>query len=104
MKRLGLLLIIVSALFMFSCKRVCYQCTQYCAYCVNRADTSVAVKVCANKSTGNSEVNAMMQALHDSGYVCNLLNDQTNVCDGKNSITSAVDYYKKEDYYCSPTQ
>ena len=87
-----------------SCKRSCYQCTQYCAYCVEKRDTSVAFKVCADKLSGDIKVDSFMRTLEDTNHICNLLSNQTDVCDGKNAINDAVSYYKKQDYYCNPKQ
>ncbi len=83
------------------CKKVCYQCTQYCAYCVNTNDSSVAYKVCATNGQGNAHVNAVLTAYQDSGYVCNLLSQQTDICDTKNGIDKAITYFEQENYYCN---
>ncbi len=45
-----------------------------------------------------------LTALTDSGYTCILLNDKQTVCDSKGSITSATNYYQKQDYFCKPEE
>lgn len=91
-----------SLLTVSSCKRECYTCNQYCAYCLSK-DSSYYYKICAtNGSSGEISVNAEYSALSDSGYNCTQLMNTQNVCDGSKSIGNAVNYYQNEDYYCEP--
>ena len=85
-----------------ACKKVCYQCNQYCAYCVAKSDSSVSYVTCANKTTSEIRVDSILYNYQDSGFVCNLLKNQTEVCDGKNSIKDGITYYQKENYFCTP--
>ena len=85
-----------------SCKKSCYQCNQYCAYCVNRSDSSIRYKVCTNKFGDHPRIDSIENSFPDSVYICNILNNSVNVCDGPNAINTAVTYYEEEDYFCTP--
>jgi hypothetical protein len=85
-----------------ACKKVCYQCTQYCAYCVNKNDSAIAYKICANNIQGEGQIDVILTAYQDSGYTCNLLNQQIEICDNKNAINGGVTYYEQENYFCNP--
>jgi hypothetical protein len=86
----------------FSCKKVCYSCSQYCAYCVNKQDSSIAYKICANKTTAYNKVDSFYYNFTDSNFICNKLTGQKDVCDNQNSIQDGISYYEKEDYFCAP--
>jgi len=92
------LLLVVSAT---SCKKVCYDCTQYCAYCALKSDTSIIYKVCTSKYADRLRVDSIESSFPDSLYICNILNKQVEVCDGKNAIDQAITYYEQEDYFCT---
>ena len=98
---LFLFLVLVSA---NSCKKVCYECTQYCAYCALKSDTSIIYKVCTDKYSQHLRIDSIESSFPDSTYVCNILNHQVEVCDGQNSIAQGIAYYEQEDYFCSPKQ
>ena len=85
-----------------SCKKVCYKCTQYCAYCALKSDSSIIYKVCTNKYADHLKIDSIQGAFPDSVYICNILNKQVDVCDGKNAIAQGTAYYEKEDYFCTP--
>ena len=84
-----------------SCQK-CYDCKQYCAYCVSNANTGIVVKICADKDVAHAKVDSFYSAYNNSGYSCTLLNNEKKVCDQSNKINGAVDYYKLQDYYCNP--
>lgn len=86
----------------FSCKKACYNCHQYCAYCTAIADSSIVLKICANKSNETQRIDSFRRALQDTNYVCNLLKDDETVCDSKSAIKDGLSYYQKEDFYCEP--
>ena len=85
-----------------SCKKSCYQCNQYCSYCVNRSDSSIVYKICTNKFGDHLRIDSIEATFPDSLYICNTLNNSTNICDGPNRIDQAITYYEEEDYFCSP--
>ena len=85
-----------------SCKKSCYVCTQYCAYCVSASDSSFLLEACALTTNEKINVTNHLRVWQDSGYRCNQLNTQTTVCDDKGHISSAVNYYQKENYFCDP--
>ena len=99
------LLIILILSIMGSCKKYCYTCTQYCAYCVNLSDSTIHLKACANETQGETEVNSYKQTWTNQGFDLTLLDPApANFCDDKNGASSAVNYYAAEDYYCYPQQ
>lgn len=104
MKKLLFLICCFLLIAASSCKRVCYTCNQYCAYCIYKNDSTVTTKVCATGPSSTGKVDRSLQMLRDSGYNCTLLDNFSNVCDSKNSITGAIEYYHKQDYYCDPKQ
>ena len=85
-----------------SCKKVCYTCNQYCAYCALKRDSSIVYKVCTDRFSDHLRIDSIENSFPDSLYICNILNNSTDVCDGQNSIAQAVVYYEKEDYFCVP--
>lgn len=86
-----------------SCKKVCYDCNQYCSYCVLKSNPDVAQKFCANKFSAQVKVDSIYHAfLMDTSYECNLLKNEKIVCDNKNASDEAISYYLKQDYYCNP--
>lgn len=92
----GALLLLAS-----SCQK-CFDCQQYCAYCVQAGNTGVVAKICADKDVARSKIDSFYFAYKASGYDCNLLNNEKKVCDSKNKINDATDYYKLQDYFCNP--
>ena len=86
-----------------SCKKVCYDCKQYCSYCLLKNNPDVAYKVCANKFSAASKVDSVYFAMNaDTSYQCNKLENDKIVCDSKNASDEAISYYLKQDYYCNP--
>lgn len=101
MKHLIPLTIALVIFSLSSCKRVCYQCTQYCAECTSNTDSSIVYKVCANVSGGKNAVNAAEDSLIARNYRCERLEDDLSVCDNKRAIDEATIYFEKQDYFCS---
>jgi len=94
---------IVTALLLIlgSCKRECYQCNQYCLSCLNKSDSSFAIEVCAEKYSGQYEIDSLKLVFQDTTHICTFLNNQASVCDGPNKIYNAINYYHQENYYCT---
>lgn len=82
-----------------ACKK-CFNCTQYCAYCESKTNTSVVYKVCATGTNSFSRVDSVRYSFPDSAYTCVKLDDNTDVCDNKNAVDDAYAYYQKQDYFC----
>jgi hypothetical protein len=102
-KLIAALCCILMVAAMPSCKKYCYACNQYCSYCVNRSDSSLVIKVCEGKATAKLQVDSIKIVLQNSGYICNLLNDQTSVCNQSNgSSNRTITYYEKKNYYSEP--
>lgn len=101
MRYLPLLAIALLILSFSSCKRTCYQCTQYCAECTSNTDSSIVYKVCANVIGGKNAVNAVEDSLEAKNYRCERLEDDLNVCDTKRAIDEATIYFEKQDYFCT---
>ena len=99
---LSLFMFLLLVISVGSCKKACYQCDQYCAYCALKSDSSIVYKVCTNKFADHYRVDSIENSFPDSTYICNILKNSKEVCDGSNSISQAVSYYEKEDYFCSP--
>ena len=97
--------LILTLLLLFSatsCKKVCYQCNQYCAYCQLKSDSSIIYQVCTNKFGDHNRIDSIEAAFGDTTWVCNLQSNQVNVCDGKNNIDQGITYYEQENYFCTP--
>ena len=103
MKKSLLFLALPLVLFVSSCQK-CYQCKQYCARCTPQSNTGVVVKFCATKDVSKSNVDSAYYALKSSGYDCVYLENNKRVCDYKNKLNDAVDYYRFQDYYCYQEQ
>ena len=88
-------------IFLASCQK-CYECKQYCSYCVPPGNTGVAYKVCATKDVTHAQIDSVYSAMQSSGYTCSKLINDKRVCDGSNKLNDAVDYYERQDYYCFP--
>ena len=96
---------IVAALIVLgfaSCKKSCYTCSQYCAYCLN-SDSLHILELCSAQ-VGDVAVQDSFSHWEQSGYRCTKLNNSTNFCDSKNGADAAVTYYEKENYFCYPQQ
>ncbi|MBL0309458.1 MAG: hypothetical protein IPP77_07240 [Bacteroidetes bacterium] len=104
MKYLFFLLTTTCILSFVSCKRACYRCTQYCAYCISKTDSSISYKICANAGIGNSRVDAERDSLQASNHYCSRLVDEKTICDSKSGIDDALVYFQKQDYYCTPKE
>ena len=102
MKNAVLILVVVGMCAAGSCKKVCYSCRQYCAYCALKKDSSIIYQVCTDRTNDHFRIDSILNSFPDSTYVCNLLNNETDICDGKNSISQGVTYYEKQNYFCSP--
>lgn len=88
-----------------ACKKYCYTCAQYCAYCVARNDSTIHLKACVNETQGEPEVDSIMAAWQQAGYECSKLDPSpANFCDNENGASNAINYYGAEDYYCYPQQ
>lgn len=99
---LRMFFIMVWVVLAASCKRVCYDCKQYCSYCVS-AKSGLAYKVCATKTTHKLQVDSLRALyLADSTFTCNLLQDEETFCENKNAADEAEAFYLKQDYYCLP--
>ena len=86
-----------------SCKRSCYACAQYCAYCQLRSDSAIIYKVCTSKYADQAAILAIMNdSFPATRYNCALLNNTQEVCDGQDKIAQSITYYEKEDYFCTP--
>jgi hypothetical protein len=83
-----------------SCKK-CFNCQQYCAYCEAAGHTGVGIKVCATGTGSFARVDSFQRALTDSGYTCNLLQDNQDVCDNKNAVDDAYSFFQKQNYFCT---
>ena len=101
MKKLLVAFAVPVLLIASSCQK-CYQCNQYCAYCVSSTNPGIVYKSCAASDAYHVKVDSIKIAFQNSGYSCSLLNNDKKVCDGKNKINDAVNYYILEDYYCYP--
>ena len=99
--RLFLFFLVLLVAYASSCKKVCYQCNQYCAYCALKSDSSIIYQVCTNKFGDHQRIDSILAAF-DTAWICNLQSNQVAVCDGKNNIDQAVTYYEKENYFCTP--
>jgi hypothetical protein len=84
-----------------SCKKSCYQCNQYCSYCELKSDSSIVVKTCTKDFADHGRIDSIENATPNT-YICNTLNNSTEVCDGPNAVSQAITYYEEEDYFCSP--
>jgi hypothetical protein len=80
----------------------CQECKQYCAYCQPAGNNGILLKICANKDVTHSTVDSMMQVYQSVGYTCNMADKYKRVCDSKDKLNDAVNYYLLEDYYCYP--
>jgi hypothetical protein len=85
-----------------SCKKSCYQCDQYCSYCELKSDSSVVYKICTNKFADHHRIDSIENTFSDTTFLCNILNNSVEVCDGPNAIAQGITYYEKEDYFCTP--
>jgi hypothetical protein len=98
-KNCVLVVLIAIVLGFASCKKACYTCSQYCAYCLN-SDSTFVLEACApHQENGISDSMAVWQ---HQGYRCATLNNSTNLCDSRNGADAAVAYYEKENYFCYP--
>lgn len=88
-------------LFANSCQK-CFDCKQYCGYCIANNNNGVVLKICADKDVARTKVDSLYFAFKSAGYECNLLNNEKKVCDQNNKINDALDYYKLQNYYCTP--
>lgn len=101
MKKLIPAILFTLLLFANGCQK-CYDCKQYCAYCLPNNGSGVVVKLCADKDAVKSRVDSLYFAYNNAGYNCSLLNNEKKVCDSGNKISEAVDYYKLQNYFCNP--
>ncbi len=100
--KVGVFIVAVLILSGFaSCKKSCYTCSQYCAYCLN-SDSTFILEACAAQQENG--INDSMVVWQHLGYKCATLNNSTNLCDSKNGADAAVAYYEKENYFCYPQQ
>ncbi|MBK8659825.1 MAG: hypothetical protein IPN22_13370 [Bacteroidetes bacterium] len=86
-----------------SCSK-CYDCEQYCAYCVADNNTGISYKFCSTRDNTRAQVDSFYYSFPDSTFTCVKLQDERKVCDGKNGIDDAISYYLKQDYYCNPAE
>jgi len=87
-----------------SCKKACYSCNQYCAYCEKRTDSTIIYKFCTSNSSisGKLRIDSIENTFPDSLFRCNILQNSQEVCDGQDKIAQSITYYEKEDYFCTP--
>ncbi|MES2620148.1 MAG: hypothetical protein V4615_04780 [Bacteroidota bacterium] len=96
-------LVFAALLFASSCQK-CYQCKQYCAYCIPTGNNGVNYKFCSSKDVTHTTIDSIYVAIQSNGYDCSKLNNTKRVCDSKNKLNDALDYYLLQDYYCYPTE
>lgn len=100
------ILLIAFTLLLFTllgCKRTCLSCKQYCYYCVDKKTQTTAIKFCAYKTNGYTQVDSFkLKYQNDTAFICNFISDDRNVCDSKNGIDEAEAYFLKQDYFCNP--
>ena len=89
--------------FASSCHK-CYECKQYCAYCVSTIDSGFSYKICASNDVNHFKVDSLKNAYQSNGYNCSFLEKDKRVCDNANKLNEAVDYYQLQDYYCNPAE
>jgi hypothetical protein len=101
MKNAGFVLVAGLMVLAGSCKKVCYQCNQYCVYCQKSKDSTIIYKVCDKTAINNHRIDSIRAAFPDTAFICNILNNSKQVCGNKNSANSGVNYYEQEDYFCT---